>query len=388
MANTLGALREFGRKGIPAVVSGVGNGIVAKSKWFRPWPVPNEPSPDSLTEALSDPALPGGVIIPCTDRWVRALAAVPREKFAGRFSWCLPTADSVENLLDKGRFAELLGRLDLPRPWTLSSAEPKAIETLGADWSGLFLKPRDSFAFARRFPVKGFRPANREEALRLLGECTSAGLEMMVQEFIPGEPTAHYFLDGFMDRHGNITAILARRRLRAVDGALSDTACCVTIDIEQMREPAAHLERLLRSIQYRGVFSAEFKRDPRDNQFKFIEVNTRVWGNISLVPACGIDLMGMVYDDALGRDVKPARSYKVGQHWVNMFRDRGTAMQMVRAGQLSWTSFARSWIGAAFALFAVSDLGPFVTEAKRRLHSRSQRTDTPAGRLPEPLKMR
>jgi predicted ATP-grasp superfamily ATP-dependent carboligase len=313
------------------------------------------------------------VIIPCTDRWVRALAAIPQETFAGRFAWCLPTLSSVENLLDKGKFAELLEDLDLPRPWTLISADPALIDSIGAEWNGLFLKPRDSFAFARRFSVKGFQIESRSEARRLLHECHSAGLKMMAQEFIPGAPSAHHFLDGFMDRQGNITAIMARRRVRAVDGPLSDTGCTVTIDLSLMREPAAQLKRLLRSIDYRGLFSAEFKLDPRDNQFKFIEVNTRVWSNIALAFACGVDLMGMLHRDALGLEVVSAGPYRVGQHWVNIFRDCGAARKMVRARQLSWTSFARSWMGAVYDLFAVDDPGPFFCEVKRRLGLRLRR---------------
>ena len=68
---------------------------------------------------------------------------------------------------------------------------------------------------------------------------------------------------------------------------------------------AGSLERLLRGIDYRGVFSAEFKHDERDGLFKILEVNARPWWFAGFAASCGLDVCDMSYRDALGERVEP-----------------------------------------------------------------------------------
>ena len=67
-----------------------------------------------------------------------------------------------------------------------------------------FLKPADSHAFQIRFGRKAFRFTGVDEAERLAAEARAAGLEVMAQEYLPGPPTAHWFVDGFVDREGRM----------------------------------------------------------------------------------------------------------------------------------------------------------------------------------------
>ena len=366
VSNCLAAVRALGRKGIPLAVAGVRGGLVSKSRWFKPWPTEAEPRPETLTQALSAAEIPAGVLIPCTDHWVRAVASLPT---AGRFRWSSPSHRAAETCLDKGQFAKALERLDLPRPNTLIPESGPL--PAWSELTGYFVKPRDSSAFFARFASKGFRFSSAEEAEKVIRLCSESRLEILLQEFIPGPPTAHHFLDGFMDRHGRIRALFARRRVRAQYGELSNSSCLVSIDIEPMRDAAENLERFLRDIGYRGMFSAEFKLDRRDGRLKFIEVNTRVWGDMGLALRCGVDVVQMAYKDALGEDVQPVLDYKVGQHWINLHRDRVVARDLIRDRQLTWGAFGRSWMRASFDLLSLSDPGPALWDLGQRLRRRA-----------------
>ncbi len=270
--------------------------------------------------------------------------------------------------LDKGEFAKTLERLDLPRPKSFLPGSDRL-----PDWSkltGYFLKPRDSYAFSLRFGRKAFRFQTAADAGRIMQSCEAAGLEVLVQEFIPGPHTAHHFLDGFIDRHGKLCALFARRRNRAQFGELSNSSCLTSIAPEIMSDAARNLERLLRTIGYRGIFSAEFKLDARDGQLKFIEVNTRVWGDLGLALRCGVDVVEMAYRDALGKDVEPVREYKVGQQWISPFRDRVVGLEMIRAGELTWGAFLRSWAGACFDTLCLDDPLPALFAVRQRIQQR------------------
>lgn len=103
---------------------------------------------------------------------------------------------------------------------------------------------------------------------------------------------------------------------------------------------AEHLRRLLEEIRFRGILSTEFKLDPRDARFKFIEINIRPWGDMGLALRCGVDVVEMAYRDALGMNVAPVTRCAIGRRWVGMYLDGAAAAQLIRAGRLGRLEFA------------------------------------------------
>jgi predicted ATP-grasp superfamily ATP-dependent carboligase len=133
------------------------------------------------------------------------------------------------------------------------------------------------------------------------------------------------------------------------------------------------LDRLLAALEYRGVFSAEFKRDERDGRFKLLEVNCRHWWYVEFAAACGVDVSLMSYRDALGLPVTPVEGYEVGRRCVYPYFDRYPCWEMLRAGRLSPWAWARSWIGAEQPIYTRDDPWPAVADL-RALTSRFLRT--------------
>jgi len=93
-----------------------------------------------------------------------------------------PSGDTLDIVLDKGRFAEAMERLGVAHPYT------QPIETVDdlASFSdtaltGMFLKPRISWAFQRRYGVKGFRCATRAEAIERVRQAQQIGLALVLQ---------------------------------------------------------------------------------------------------------------------------------------------------------------------------------------------------------------
>lgn len=69
-------------------------------------------------------------------------------------------------------------------------------------------------AFQSRYGVKAFHFESRAQAAALVREACRSGLRLVLQEYIPGPPSNHYFLDGFMDRSGVVCACIISQRLR------------------------------------------------------------------------------------------------------------------------------------------------------------------------------
>ena len=202
-------------------------------------------------------------------------------------------------------------------------------------FDGAFLKLRDSQRFHEAMRVKAIRIHSRAEARERLTPLLSAGLAVIVQDYVPGPASAHYFIDGFMDRLGRVRALFARQRLRMYPPLFGNSTFMKTVEVDVVRSAADSLTRLLEGVGYRGVFSAEFKHDPRDGAFKLLEVNARAWWYVDFAARCGVDVCGMAYEDALEREVKVIDQYRVGRALVYPYADYFACTELRRSGDLT-----------------------------------------------------
>jgi predicted ATP-grasp superfamily ATP-dependent carboligase len=202
--------------------------------------------------------------------------------------------------------------------------------------------------------VKGYLIRNRQQAATLIDHLE---LPIMLQEFIPGPPNAGYFLDGFRDRTGRITALFGRRRLRMFPQKLGNSTLIESVPLRRLSGAIFPLENLLEQISYRGVFSAEFKFDERDCTFKLIEINARPWWYVEFASRCGVDVCTMAYRDALGLPVPATDTYQVGRRCVFAVNDlRGWRGES--RNQHSLWSLLGSWLRCDSAPFHWNDPAP------------------------------
>jgi len=364
----LAMVRSLGRRGVPVYATGTKGSFVSYSRWHRA--VPPEwgepPSPATLFDYLLRVPHEGMVLIPTTDDWALAVARLPAP-LAARFPSSLSSPGSLEVLIDKGWFAAVLERLGVPHPRTICLDPEDDWAALPADaFTDAFLKPRDSQVFRSRFGVKALHFRTPDEAMALAREAREAGLEVMLQEYVPGPPSHHYMVEGFVDRTGRVCARFVRQRLRMFPPDFGDSTYMVSVSIDHVRGAVESLDRLLAHLSYRGVFEAEFKYDARDGQFKLLEVNARPWYFIGFAADCGVDFCAMAYRDALGLAVEPVHTYEPGRHCI-VGSDRFACWALFRQGRLSAWAWLRSWIGARQMLFAWDDPIPGFARILRAL---------------------
>jgi predicted ATP-grasp superfamily ATP-dependent carboligase len=351
LAGVLNILRRSGTK-VFAVCPP--KDFVRHSRWYHPFAtaLPN-PGPPDLAALLETSDINSAVLLPCSDDWLRAVATLPAA-LASRFPSSTSPA-SVDLLTDKWRFARLLEQFGIPRPRTqliLSREQCQALPD--SFFEGAILKPLSSVDFACRHGVKGYLVENRRQAAELIDQLE---LPIMLQEFIPGPPDSGYFLDGFRDRTGRITALFGRRRLRMFPQNLGNSTLIESVPLRNLSGAVLPLEHLLERISYRGVFSAEFKFDERDCAFKLIEINARPWWYVEFASRCGVDVCTMAYQDALGLPVPATDTYQVGRRCVFAVNDlRGWRGESRNRSGL-W-SLLGSWLRCDSAPFHWNDPAP------------------------------
>jgi D-aspartate ligase len=369
----LGVLRTLSEADADAIALPDVDQVTRRSRWFRAGPsVLSGMKPDALPHALESLPVPT-VLMACSDLWVRTVAALPAE-IRIRYPASVAPVEALDLLVDKARFGGTLDRLGLPHPATRvmkSAADLDLISDSVLQRS--FLKPVHSQQFFARFGVKAFRIADRSSAQDRLRECLGAGFQMMLQEYIPGPPTNHYFIDGFVDREGVVRAIFARRRLRMSPPDFGNSTLMISVPLNETGDASATLRTLFTDIGYRGIFSAEFKRDPRDDVFNLIEVNARPWWYVEFASRCGVNVCALAMRDALGEPIETISDYAVGRRCVFPYYDLQAVRVERSAGRLGLLGWAQSWLGPYQPIFRWSDPLPAVGEIAALIDTRLRR---------------
>lgn len=357
----LGVLRVLARKGVPVAVLPPAPGpLVETSRWYRPSPM-NSPWDRELDLAsnLRQVDMDQAVLMPCTDVMTVATAGLP-DDLRARFPSCLPRVDAIKRLVDKGAFVSLLRATNVPHPKTYLVDDSRGLDDIPPvrGHRHLFIKPRDSQSFFESVGRKAIRAGNRRELEAGVRRLAAAGHRLIIQEYVPGPASSHYFVDGFVADSGQIVAHLVRRRLRMYPPDFGNSSLVVTVPREEASEAVEALGRLFRALDYRGIFSAEFKRDADDGVFRILEVNARPWWYIEFAARAGLDVATMAYEVALGRKPPPASDYEVGRKLVYPYYDLHACLEMYDGRLKALWRFGRDAFGADAAIFAWDDPAP------------------------------
>jgi D-aspartate ligase len=366
----LGVIRTLSEVGAEVIALPSADRITRRSRWYREAPsAMADLKPEALAEGLESLPVPT-VLVACSDHWARTVAALP-EKVRARFPASIAPSEALELLVDKASFGRALDRLAVPHPKTQPMTSVEDLDKVSdSTLQSAFLKPVHSQQFFARFGVKAFRIAGRADAIEKLTRCVDAGFQMMLQDYIPGPPSNHYFIDGFIDKTGVVRAMLARQRLRMSPPDFGNSTLMITVPLSETGDAASTLKKLLADIHYRGIFSAEFKRDERDGVFYLIEVNARPWWYVEFAARCGVNVCGMAIDDALGRPVQTISHYPIGRRCVFPYYDLQAVRDERAAGRLGLLGWVRSWLGPCQPVFRWSDPLPAVGEVAVLLGAR------------------
>lgn len=355
----LGVLRILARDGLTPYVADSTDSLLRRSRWFRPLPDGVSAREDTgLERLLSQLTFDRAVLMPCSDSWVSQVAALPAT-LRQRFVASVPTPETLERFVDKGAFAALLRDTATPHPYSRAVDVAADLDSVPVHlFESAILKPRDSQRFFRRYGVKAVHVKSRDDAAARWQSLRDAGFSVILQEYVPGPATNHYFVDGFVDRFGRIRATFVRQRLRMYPRDFGNSTSMVSVPQETAAPAVESISALLHHVKYRGMFSAEYKLDPRDGVFKVLEVNARAWWYVDFAARCGVDVCRMAYEDALEQPVADVEHYSVGRRLVFPYPDYFAFRELHGGGPLSAWRWTRSWFGAMQPVFAVRDPMP------------------------------
>ena len=225
----------------------------------------------------------------------------------------------------------------------------------------LALKPgvKENFLYATK--AKAWRadtPAQLRELFARAGEVTNPG-EILIQDLIPGDGKNQYAYCAFF-KDGKAVGSIVTQRLRQHPREFGRASTYVeTVELPILESLS---ERFLRAINYYGLVEVEFKLDPRDGQFKLLDVNARTWGYHTLGCAAGVDFPYMLYLDQIGEVPQPSRG-KPGLSWIRLMTDLPAGIMEVSGRRLRLGDYIRTLRKAhTEAVFSREDPFPGIVE--------------------------
>jgi len=295
---------------------------------------------DFLSERVS--RLGPGILLPTSDA---ALAAVSRHKrlLDRFFVVACPEWEITERFLDKKNTYALAEAVGVPVPKTVPLGSLGDAKDYGKSFRyPCLVKPRCSHQYDDLFRKKMAYVENYDQMLAEYEKAANAGVEVMLQEWIPGPDSSganynSYFWDG--EPLVEFTAA----KVRNAPPQFGSPRVVVSQRIPELLEPG---RRILRAMGFYGYSCTEFKRDPCDGVYKLMEVNGRHNLSSLLAVSCGVNFPWLQYQHLLHGELPSPQDYRTGVYWVDLIRDVGNSMRFFASEKYSLGEYLRPYLRA------------------------------------------
>jgi D-aspartate ligase len=383
--NGLGIVRALADRGVPvAVVTTQPYDLAQRSRWCVASCAAHAigETPDALPAALDAwrTRFPGWALLPTADD---ALVAIARhhDTLAKSFRPIAPPEDVVRRLVDKTLLldAARAAGVDLPHCWG-----PATLATVARDELRfpLLVKPVVGYRFVARFGVKLFCARDRAELRAAVERVASAGLDAEIFDLVPGDDDQIWSYTLWVDERGEPGPGVTVRKIRQSPArfGVARVACAVD-DLPHLRDATIAVAR---QLDLRGAVSAEFKRDPRDGRFRFLEINGRSVIYNALLRRAGHDVAALAWSEHVER--APLRQNVSGWRgtWINLHADVLNGL-LRRDEALGLRAFGAPYRSPMIeAVWSWRDPAPFAAQWGRtmRLAARQLRPTASAVRRP------
>jgi D-aspartate ligase len=339
----LGIVRSLGRQNVPVCVIDDENSIARFSRYtthaiaVKSLRAEREAA-DTVLEVGRRLDLKGWVVYPTRDETVAALARY-RSTLAEFFRVPTPHWDTIQWVWDKRNTYRLAGELGIPTPRTWYLHDIAELERISAD-PPFAIKPaiKEHFIYATK--AKAWRANNRPELSELFRRAAAhvGPGEVMVQELIPGDGRQQFAYCAFFKEGRSLASMVVRRSRQHPPEFGRASTFVETVELPLLETLS---ERFLQAINYYGLVELEYKLDPRDGQYKLLDVNARTWGYHTLGLGAGVDFPYLLFADQVGESVQPCRG-RAGVSWIRLITDVPTGILEILGGRQDFRAYLES----------------------------------------------
>lgn len=277
-----------------------------------------------------------------------------QEQLAPYFRFPFLSPETLSHCLDKRLTFEVADRIGVPTPRTFYPRDLRELMALeGQVPLPAIVKPvvaRFDFrggeaskicTFPKVFGSKAVRADTFAELIKQFQRVAALGIEACVQEEIPGGQDLLYGSTLYANADSEALGIFVRTKLRQTPADFGTMTLGRAIASDEVQETSA---RMAKALGFKGICGMEYKYDPRDGQYKFLEINPRgeLWMN--LANHCGVNLPYLKYMDLIGEPVT-AKQTDFSRKLVDLRDDFSLYYQRYRHDARYGVSF-RDWLAS------------------------------------------
>jgi D-aspartate ligase len=361
----LGIVRSLGNRGVPVCVVDDEQSVSRFSKYCHRFVKleslrDGDVTVDALLTLGDRFKLHGWVLYPTRDEHVAAFSR-RRAELEQIFRVPTPRWDVVQWAWDKRNTYRKAAELGIPIPRTHYIEQIGQLSQLDDIEPPFAIKPaiKEHFIYATKAKAWCAKThSDLRTVFQKAAELVGPG-EAMVQEVIPGGGAQQISYCAFFRNGEAVGKMVARRRRQHPLQFGRASTYVETIDAPIVEEFS---ERFLRSIDYYGLVEVEYKLDPRDSQYKLLDVNARTWGYHSLGARAGVDFSYLLYADQVGLPISRCTG-RPGLSWMRTTTDFPTALAAIRAHDIDLKTYLSSVKNCDVeAVFSARDPFPGVAE--------------------------
>lgn len=238
----------------------------------------------------------------CSDGYT-ALIAKHKKVLEEDFVFNYIDYDLQQKLENKIDFYEICEEYGLDYPATkIISKETKDDLDLGFTFP-VGLKANDSIEFVHMHfegKKKFYKIDDAEELKRVVDLIYDAGYsgELIVQDFIPGNSSAMFVLNAYVDSSGEVTMMSLGKCLldECLPYEIGNYNALLTIGDDALYD---QYTRFLKALGYRGFANFDLKYDVRDKKYKVFEINIRQGRSSYYMTAGGCNFMRYPVEDLI-----------------------------------------------------------------------------------------
>lgn len=368
-ANGLSIVRSLGRQGIPVMgISSSGDEAGLSSKFLKdslvlPNPIYQENEFFASLIQLGKKLNQKAVLFPTADEYICVISK-HRDDLSVYFDFPLPDRALVACLLDKQESCLLARDAGIPYPKTYLISDTNELMEISSQISyPCIIKPRLSHLWKEKYTeAKVAEARNKDELFGIYKKVRERGLEVIIQEIIPGPDSNVYEFMAYLDTDSKPLAYFTCRKLRQYPPGFG--IGCLSESIFQPKIIELGLS-FLKKIGYQGLVHIEFKIDSRTSQPVFLEANLRTSFIGELSKASGIDLPYIAYKNIAQMNTDksaPTSKFKEGVKLLNFELDLGSFYRKWKNRELRVLDWIKSFYGKkmAHSYFAIDDIKPFL----------------------------
>jgi D-aspartate ligase len=301
--------------------------------------------------------LGGGLLIPTSDETLcvisRNKTLLERHYLVACTEWTI-----TEQFIDKKHTYALADAIGVPAPKTMVPHSAEDVERYSRTVQyPCLLKPCQSHSYFDRFKRKMTRVDNLQQMLAAYQEAANAGLEMMLQELIPGDDTHGVNYNSYF-WNGEPLIEFTAEKVRNAPPQFGSPRVAVSKHIPEVLEPG---RKILQAMGFYGFSCTEFKKDARDGIYKLMEVNGRHNRSGLLAVHCGINFPWIQYKHLVCGEWPVSCNYRAGVYWIDIFRDVSYSLRCFRHEGFTLSQYLQPYRGPhVFAIWDKYDPKPFI----------------------------